>query len=421
VDLFRHLFATGFMPHGYLRWDPSLLWLSVSSDAAVAFSCLVIPLAMFQFVRKRKDLAHQGIFFAIGAFILACGATHVMEIATLWKPLYGLDGLMKAITAVASMMTAVMLVRVAPAASRLPSPDDLKSESMRRLQAEQQLSQMNTQLEDLVQERTARIERYNQALERVAYIASHDLREPLNTVHTYAELLDQSIHGKLEEDERNLLDFILGGARRMQALIEGLLEYTRAVKTANIGENMAVPTSMEEAVQDAISILENSIRQTDADIRVHAGLPAVWSRLAPLRQIFQNLFSNAIKYRRPGEPVRIEVHAEVSGALCMVTVQDDGIGLDMRYSTSIFEAFKRLHGPDVPGSGVGLALCKSIVESFGGTIWVESKGPGTGSSFHFTLPVKSGALSGAAKEPVAMKPYPISGSQAHSRSPKPNQ
>jgi chemotaxis family two-component system sensor kinase Cph1 len=405
VDFFRHLFTTDFMPHGYLRWDPSLLWLVVSSDAAVAFSCLAIPLAILQFVRKRKDLAHHGIFFAFAVFILAFGATHLLEIATLWKPLYRLDGLMKAITAVASMMTAVMLARVAPALLRLPSPYDLKLEKMRRLQSEQQLSQMNTRLEDLVRERTARIERYNQALERVAYIASHDLREPLNTVHTYAELLDQSIQGKLDEDERNLLDFILGGARRMQALIEGLLEYTRVVKTANVGENMAVPTSMDEAVQDAISVLENLIRQTGTDIRVDSGLPTVWSRLAPLRQIFQNLFSNAIKYRRPGEPVSIEVHAEVSGTLCMVTVQDYGIGLDMRYSTSIFEAFKRLHGPDVPGSGVGLALCKSIVESFGGTIWVESKGPGTGSSFRFTLPVKNGALSAA-------KPYPISGSRS---------
>src|SRR5450755_5063662 len=195
------------MPHGYLRWDPSLLWLVVSDDA-VAFSCLAIPLAILQFVRKRKDLAHHGIFFAFAVFILAFGATHLLEIATLWKPLYRLDGLMKAITAVASMMTAVMLARVAPALLRLPSPYDLKLEKMRRLQSEEQLSQMNTRLEDLVRERTARIERYNQALERVAYIASHDLREPLNTVHTYAELLDQSIQGKLDEDERNLLDFI---------------------------------------------------------------------------------------------------------------------------------------------------------------------------------------------------------------------
>jgi len=394
VDFLRHLFATDFIPHGFcLRWDPGVLWLQVVSDALIALAYFAIPIALIGFVRKRKDLAFHWMFVAFGIFILACGATHVINIMTVWIPVYRLDALVKAIAAAASLITCVMLVRLAPLALRLPSPNDLRAEITLRSDAEHLL----LELEDRVQERTARLERYAQAMEHVAFISSHDLREPLHTVHTFTELLARRCKPKLDDEDEKLMTFIVGGARRMQMLIDDLLEYTRVVKSTN-AENLGVPTSLEEAAHGAMMILENSIHDTGAEISIQPGLPFVNAQIAPLRQVFQNLLSNAIKYRRPGSPIKIDIRASVRGSLCMVTVQDDGIGLDMRYSASIFEPFKRLHGPDVPGSGVGLALCKSVVQSFGGSIWVESAGPGQGSQFHFSLPVEQMAASEAATQ-----------------------
>jgi chemotaxis family two-component system sensor kinase Cph1 len=391
LDFFSHFFAADFMLH-----SAGLHWLNVVSETLIALSCLVISGALIQFVRKRISCPRRRkAFIWCAAFVIACGMTHFMAVVMLWLPVYELDVLIKAITATVSAISSIVMLRLMLAAPSLPSVSDLNWERVQRSEAEQQRLQLSNQLENLVQERTARIERYNQSLERVAYIASHDLREPLHTVHIYTELLDHSLQGKLEEDEKHLVDFILSGSKRMQALINDLLEYTRVVKTANLGDNRAEPTSLQEAAAGAIAVLEAKIRQSGADIRIEAELPVVLAQLAPLRQVFQNLIGNAIKYRRPEVPSLIHVLAEVSGSTCTVIVRDNGIGIDMRYAASIFEAFKRLHGPDVPGSGVGLALCKSIVESFGGTIWVDSEGPGTGSCFQFALPTSNGIVSDA--------------------------
>ena len=396
MGLIRHFFAGD--------WDTRLPWLHFASCALILLACFVASRALIRFRSKRKHVTYPRLFIPSCVFILACATAQVVGIVTPWMPLNPLDGYIEAIAALASAIACAMLMRAVPNALQLASRAELQSETARRSQAEQQLRQLNSQLDDLVKERTARIERYSQSLERVAYIASHDLREPLHTVHTYTELLDHSLQGKLEEDEKNLVDFILSGSRRMQTLIDDLLEYTRVVRTANIEANTAEPVSLQEAVQGAISILEDSIRQSESDIRVEARLPAVSAQLAPVRQVFQNLIGNAIKYRRPGVPNRIEILAQIGGSMCTVTVRDNGIGLDMRYAASIFEAFKRLHGPDVPGSGVGLALCKSIVESFGGTIWVDSDGPGTGSCFHFTLRLDNPVLDDCAVNEMARVP-----------------
>lgn len=406
MDLIRQFLA------GYR--NTGLLWLHVASGTLIVLACLVVSAALIRFLSKHADAAYPKLFVPFCVFAMACATAQVIGIVTPWMPMNPLAGSLEAIAALASVVACAMLMRAIPKALQLPSRADLQSERVGRSQAEQQLRQLHTQLDDLVRERTARIERYNHSLERVAYIASHDLREPLHTVHTYTELLDHSLQGKLEEDEKNLVDFILSGSRRMQALIDDLLEYTRVIRTANIGKNITEPVSLQEAAQSAISILEDSIRQSDTDIRVEAGLPAVSAQLAPMRQVFQNLIGNAIKYRRPGVRNRIQILAQVADSMCTVTVRDNGIGLDMRYATSIFEAFKRLHGPDVPGSGVGLALCKSIVESFGGMIWVDSDGPGTGSYFQFTLPLDSIARSD-------VEAAPQGGDCGHEKNPIPDQ
>src|SRR5271154_1558757 len=171
LDFFRKLFTADFMPHGYcMRWSPDVIWLHVSSDALIALAYYVIPLALIYFVRKRKDLAFQWMFVLFGVFILACGTTHVMGIVTLWNPVYRLDGVLKAITALASIPTAILLVRLMPAAVKLPSPADLRREIDRRIVAEHELRDLNAALEHRVEERTNKLRRYNDALQRIAYI-----------------------------------------------------------------------------------------------------------------------------------------------------------------------------------------------------------------------------------------------------------
>src|SRR5437868_6724137 len=147
VNFFRKLFTSDFMAHGFcLRWDPAVLWLHIVSDGLTALAYYIIPIALIYFVRKRKDLAFDWMFVLFGAFILACGTTHLMAIITLWDPMYRLEGLIKGVTALASVPTAFLLVRLIPSAVALPRPEDLRKEIELRTRAEEQLRRLNDDL-----------------------------------------------------------------------------------------------------------------------------------------------------------------------------------------------------------------------------------------------------------------------------------
>ena len=372
-----------------MRWSSDVVWLHVLSDAVTALAYYVIPIALIYFVRKRKDLAFHWMFVAFGIFILACGTTHVMSIVTLWYPAYRIEGLVKAITALASILTAIVLVKMMPAALNLPSPDDLRREIERRVTAEQELRILNGELEQRVSERTLRLDRYNKALQSIAYISSHDLREPVRTVASFTQLLERRCRGKLAGTEIELMTHILTGSRRMQQLIDDLSEYTRAVHMSEEARTTAVrPAEASVALKGAMDVLSAVFERTGAKVEARTELPVVALDELPLQLVFQNLLGNAVKYCEPSRSPRIEVTAQQEGDFCLFTIRDNGIGLDMAYAETVFQPFKRLHGSDVPGSGVGLAICKNIVESYGGRIWVESAGSGQGASFHFTVPSK---------------------------------
>ena len=385
---FRDLFATDFVAHGYcMRWASSVVWLHVISDAVIALAYCVIPLALIYFVRRRKDLALHWMFVAFGIFILACGTTHIFSIITLWYPVYRIEGVIKAITAAASIVTAALLVKMIPLALSLPSPDDLRREIELRKAAEQELRSVNAELEQRVQERTLRLDRYNKALQSITYISSHDLAEPVRTIALFTEALQRASAEKLQSSELEYLSFIVTNARRMLHLIEDLSEFTRTVHSieasaAFLPENTPVVLALQVAIDD----LQAALDECSATVICPQNLPVVAMNKMPLQAIFKNLLGNAIKYPRPGVPVRIEISASEKDHSHVLSVRDSGLGLDMRYSEAIFQPFKRLHGGEIPGSGVGLAICKSIVESFGGRIWVDSAGPGTGASFHFSIP-----------------------------------
>jgi PAS domain S-box-containing protein len=239
-------------------------------------------------------------------------------------------------------------------------------------------------LEELVKERTAELTRSNAEMERFVYIASHDLQEPLRMVASYLQLVDARYRKKLDDDAREFIEFAVDGAKRMQLLINDLLSYSRVGRKGQPFQ----PIDCEQALQMAMRNLQIAIQESGAQI-THDPLPAVMGDATQLEQLFQNLLGNALKFRRD-DPPKIHVGAKQKKGCWYLSVQDNGIGIEAQYFDRIFVVFQRLHGRSVyPGTGIGLAICKKIVERHGGEIWVESEF-GKGSTFRFTIPGKAG-------------------------------
>jgi PAS domain S-box-containing protein len=231
-------------------------------------------------------------------------------------------------------------------------------------------------------ERTAaELRRSNEELEQFAYIASHDLQEPLRMVASYTQLLERRYAAQLDDVAREFIGYAVDGAKRMQQFITGLLRYSRVGTEARVFETV----NLEEVFAAAIANLRIAIEESGACVETGA-LPAVRGDPRQLTQLFQNLVGNAVKFRKPGEAPRVEVRAEREGDFRRISVRDNGIGLDPRFSERVFTIFQRLHTRDeYEGTGLGLAICKKIVERHGGRIWVESR-EGEGATFFFTLP-----------------------------------
>jgi PAS domain S-box-containing protein len=253
-----------------------------------------------------------------------------------------------------------------------------------RRRAEEALSQSN-----------ASLRRANEALEQFAYTASHDLQEPLRSVAIYSQLLKKRFEGALGPEGDMFIGYTVQGALRMEQLVRDLLAYTQAS-----GAVTAELVSVKEAVAQALSNLDMAIQESEATITA-SELPEITLPRVHLIQLFQNLIGNSIKYRKPGPP-RIHISAvSHQGDSWLFAVEDNGIGIDPEYHQRVFGIFRRLHGNDEhPGTGIGLAMCRRIVEQNGGRIWVDSKA-GEGATFCFTLPAatmrngdfKVGALS----------------------------
>jgi len=231
-------------------------------------------------------------------------------------------------------------------------------------------------------ERRRKLEESNERLEQFAYAASHDLQEPLRMVSSYLSLIERRYADELDEDAEEFIEFAVDGAERMREMIDALLQYSRVETRGDPFE----PVDLESVYQDAIQDLEVKIAETGAEIEAES-LPAVYGDEGQLRQVFENLLSNAIEYSEEGPP-QISVDAERDGGEWIVSVSDDGIGIDPEHSDRVFEVFNRLHTREEhEGTGIGLALCRRIIERHGGEIWVDST-PGEGSKFYFTVPAQ---------------------------------
>jgi len=521
-DLF---FSRQYMPHGQCYiWQPELLWLHVLSDALIALAYYSIPLTLIYFVRQRSDVPFKGIFILFSLFIFSCGTTHILSIWTVWHPDYWLSGLIKAITAIISLITAFTLIPTLPKALALRSPAELEIanqalelEIINRQKVETALQELNLELETRVEKRTREYKKIqerlqlaleasgqglwdwniltgevylsprwqkmldyesdellgrvsiweelihpedqpwvmerlnahlqdfsfpyefdyrmrgkygdwkwignfgkvvgqddsgkptrmaglhkdigdrkrneeilqtinrelrasNQELERFAYLASHDLREPLRMVISFTQLLAQKYAGKLDEDADHIIGFAVDGATRMEELINDLLEYSRVGKTDRAFEI----TDCERVVDRVLNNLQLAIQETQVEIN-RVPLPTIMGDQRQLIQLWQNLIENAIVYRNQ-MTAKIEIAVEEQAEQWLFSVKDNGIGIDPQYHQRIFQIFQRLHTKqEYQGTGIGLAICHKIVERHGGKIWLESA-VGAGATFYFTIP-----------------------------------
>ena len=238
--------------------------------------------------------------------------------------------------------------------------------------------------EEQLRETSLNLQRSNTDLEQFAYVASHDLFEPLRMVTSYLQLFRQHFKDRIDNQGNEFLEFALEGAKRMEALIHDLLAYSRV----DIRGRAFEPAQGEQIFSAAISNLKVAIQESGASI-THSALPQVLADKVQLTQVFQNLIGNALKFRRDGAP-QITVAAVRRDNEWVFSVHDNGIGIEPKDFDRIFVIFQRLHTrQEYAGTGIGLALCKKIIERHGGRIWVEST-PGQGSTFFFTLPVIQG-------------------------------
>jgi len=236
--------------------------------------------------------------------------------------------------------------------------------------------------EEKLREIATALEKSNADLRQFAYVASHDLQEPLRVVTSYVQLLERNCKGRLDEDADRFIERALSGVKRMQTLITDLLAYAR------VGTEDRKLESVDCAIvfEQTLANLEAAIKESAAVV-TRSALPTLLTNGTHMAQLFQNLIANAIKFRGAGPP-QVHVAAEQREHDWLFSVRDNGIGIEAQYAERIFLIFQRLHSrSDYPGTGIGLAICKKIVESQGGRIWFESE-PGNGSTFWFTIPLR---------------------------------
>jgi len=529
-----------FMPHGYCyQWLPDLLLLHIISDSIIVLSYYSIPIVLTVLIRKRRDLSFDYMFALFAIFIFACGTSHVLQIWNIWHSNYYVEGMVKAVTAISSLLTAVIMWPLLPKVIMLPSPTQmaaatqlLREEIERRQKSEHELFLLNHELEQRVADRTRELQqskdalehevqnrtaveqrllqifestpngllvinnggsiekanaqaeaifgyahgemlgltieslvplkyrghhagnrqqyvqaperramgagrdlfglrkngsevpleiglnpispgagseiiasvvdvsyrkraeqqirakadavmRNNEELQQFAFIASHDLREPLRKVLAFSNLLTTGRYGNFDDKGNEFITYITDAANRMQDLLDSLLSYSRVTSKARPFKQVDLNAVMASVLDD----LQLAINDKTAQVEC-TPLATLDADEVQMRQLFQNLVSNSLKYSRDDVKPLIRIIGEVVAPdNYLITFTDNGIGFEQQYASQIFEVFKRLHGRgNYPGTGMGLAIARKIVDRHGGRITAHGT-PGVGSSFEILLPL----------------------------------
>jgi signal transduction histidine kinase/CheY-like chemotaxis protein len=410
-----------FMPHGMcFLWDPGVLWLHVISDVAIAAAYYAIPVLLFYFSRHRPDITFNRIFVAFGLFILACGTSHLLAAVTVWHPVYRLDGVVKAITALVSVTTLLMLIPLMPTLISLPSPEQLRRvnatlacEIEVRRGAESEVRKMNEELEQRVAARTADTEKALQdlraemhrredleqqliqsqkmeAIGRLAGGVAHDFNNLLTVILGYGEMLREHLQNDLAGSD--YVAEVLQASERASALTNQLLAFSR--------RQVSVPRTVN--LNDLVRNIEKMLRRIIGedirlDIQPASELPVIEVDPGQIDQVIMNLAVNSRDAMPAGGRLAIETaHVDltgeyatshvtpVPGSYALLTVSDSGVGMDAATRARIFEPFFTTKEQG-KGTGLGLSIVYGIVKQNGGEILVYSE-PGQGTVFKIYIP-----------------------------------
>jgi two-component system, chemotaxis family, sensor kinase Cph1 len=363
IDFFTGLFETHLWPArwhcGY--WSDFHGWLYIVSDLLIWVSYFLIPIIIIDyFSKRRKAIKFHKIYFLFAAFILLCGTTHFLDAMMFWIPMYRLNALIRLITAVVSLMTAYYLIKILPQAFLQKTNLELENEIARRIDVELKLADAN------------------KSLNNFAFMASHDLQEPLRKISLFASRMYEGNEEKMTTRSREYTEKIIESSDRLRQLTQDLLNL--AVLDEEIRLEKTQPV---KAITLAKEDLDLKIRDKNATIHI-GDIPPVIGNERYLSQLFFNLIGNSLKFS--SKPPVITITAEKRNELVIVEVSDNGIGMTPEGSKKIFDPFQRLNSKSsYEGSGIGLAICKKIMDIHHGSISVKSK-IGEGSTFTLTLP-----------------------------------
>ena len=377
--MFRSLFdISDLVPHGFcLAWRPELFWSLAAADAAIAAAYVSISLAIGYYVLKRSDMYLRGVAVAFAVFILLCAASHFSDLLTLWLPQYGIQAVVKGLTALASVATAILLWPLLPQALEMPTTAHLTAAN----QALEHQVEERRQAEASLRATEAELRAANTELDSFAYAVSHDLRAPLRAMTGFSEALKEDYGAGLDAEARGYLDEISQAGLHMGKLIDGLLQLSRATRGTLEREKVDISAIAASVVQELQKTEPD--RQVACDIQ--PGLVA-WGDPHMLELVMRNLLSNAWKYTAHTPSPRIRVGGK-GGA---ITVTDNGAGFDMAHADKLFKPFQRLHRQDeFAGIGIGLSTVGRIISRHGGTLQAEGQ-VGRGAAIGFTLPEPTG-------------------------------
>lgn len=410
--------TSSFMPHGHCYlWKDYILWPTVIGDSLTGIAYFSIPCVLFYLTRKRKDLVQKNVFILFGLFILACGTTHLLDIWTVWNPAYDIAALVKVITGVLSMGTALVLLYSLPKILLIPSSEmlatangQLMMEIAERHKAEDSLRHMNEELESRVNQRTTQVIKANRELEKeieirkkaeknlivrnaelvrinadldnFVYCASHDLKSPVTNAEGLLTVLKEEL-ASANPEVQFLIEKLEQSVVQMHRTIHELTDVSKVQPSADDEQEKI---AFAEVYAEVYNDLSDEINKAEVTIHTHfEEQPEVWFSHKHLKSVMYNLISNAIKYRSPDRAPLISISTSDKGNFIVLSITDNGIGIDLqKHKKKIFSLFKRLND-NVEGSGVGLFIVKRIMGINLGKIEVESK-VGEGSTFQAYFP-----------------------------------
>ena len=407
-DFMNFLLGPEMPPHGHCYlWNDDLVRLHVTSDVLITIAYFTIPVALVYLVRKREDLKFNFMFVMFAIFIFACGATHLINIFNVWHGAYWLSGIVKLITAIASVGTAIAVWPLIPKALAIPSNQQLldlnqklRDEVADNIKQRAEVERLSRDLRQVVDERTdelaetrvmktlleqnhASLERSNTALEQYAMVTSRDIKEPLRSIAVFGELLADRLNDRLAEDEEKWLSMMVTSAKRTTSMIDDLREYSLLQTVADV-----TPASLDEALEQAISQNETELKKYNIVLQRDTFNANVRVPIGHLSKLISELLENAIKFSRDQESPKIEFGSldDCDSGEFGFYIRDNGIGIARQYSNRIFGVFERLHNEqEYEGNGIGLAICRRILDEYEGRVKLFGD-EGAGAEFRVYLP-----------------------------------